>query len=61
MKWIAIAAGVVVALIVLVVVIGSLLPRDHVATVSARIAAPPERGVGNDHAAATASRRGVPM
>ena len=43
MKWIAIAAGVVVALIVLVVVIGSLLPRDHVATVSARIAAPPER------------------
>lgn len=41
MKWIAIAAGVVVALIVLVVLIGSLLPREHVATVSARIAAPP--------------------
>jgi uncharacterized protein YndB with AHSA1/START domain len=43
MKWIAIVVGVVVALIVLVVVIGSLLPRDHVATVSARIAAPPAK------------------
>jgi len=43
MKWIAIAIGVVIALIVLIVVIGSLLPRDHVATVSARIAAPPAK------------------
>jgi uncharacterized protein YndB with AHSA1/START domain len=43
MKWIAIAVGVIVALIVLIVVIGSLLPRDHVATVSARIAAPPSK------------------
>ena len=43
MKWIAIAGGVVVALIVLVVMIGSLLPRDHVATVSAVVAAPPAK------------------
>ena len=43
MKWIAIAVGVVVALIVLIVVIGSLLPRDHVATVSAAVAAPPAK------------------
>ena len=43
MKWIAILVGVVVALIVLIVVVGSLLPRDHVATVSARISAPPAK------------------
>jgi len=43
MKWIAIAVGVVVALIVLIVMIGSLLPRDHVATVSAAVAAPPAK------------------
>jgi uncharacterized protein YndB with AHSA1/START domain len=41
MKWIAIAVGVIVALVLLIVMIGSLLPRDHVATVSARISAPP--------------------
>jgi hypothetical protein len=41
MKWIAIAVGVIVAIVLLIVMIGSLLPRDHVATVSARISAPP--------------------
>lgn len=41
MKWIVIIGGAVVALIALVVIIGALLPRDHVASVSARIAAPP--------------------
>ena len=41
MKWLFIAAGVLVALVVLVVAIGSLLPREHIASVSARIAAPP--------------------
>ena len=41
MKWIAIAVGVIVAIVVLIVMIGSLLPRDHVATVSARISATP--------------------
>lgn len=39
MKWLLIAGAIVVALIVLVIVIGSLLPRDHVAAMSARIAA----------------------
>ena len=42
MKWALIAGGVIVSLIVLVVIIGALLPRDHVATVSARIAATPD-------------------
>jgi uncharacterized protein YndB with AHSA1/START domain len=42
MKWALIAGGVIVSLIVLVVVVGALLPRDHVATVSARIAATPD-------------------
>ena len=41
MKWALIAIGVVVAAVVLVIVVGALLPRDHVATLSARIAAPP--------------------
>jgi uncharacterized protein YndB with AHSA1/START domain len=43
MKWILIIAGVIVALVMVIVVIGSLLPREHVATVSARIAASPAR------------------
>jgi hypothetical protein len=43
MKWIAITVGVIVAFTMLIVVIGSLLPREHVATVSARITAPPAR------------------
>jgi uncharacterized protein YndB with AHSA1/START domain len=42
MKWALIIAGVVVAVAVVVVVIGTLLPRDHVAAMSARIAAPPD-------------------
>jgi uncharacterized protein YndB with AHSA1/START domain len=41
MKWVWSIAGVVVAVIVLVVVIGAMLPRDHIASVSARIAATP--------------------
>ena len=41
MKWVAIIGGALVALIVIVVIIGALLPRDHVASVSAKIAAPP--------------------
>jgi hypothetical protein len=42
MKWALIAAGAVVLLIALVAVAGLLLPRDHVAAMSARIAAAPE-------------------
>lgn len=40
MKWALIAVGVVVALVVVVVIVGALLPRDHVAIMRARIAAP---------------------
>ena len=42
MKWILIAVGIVAALIALIVVIGAMLPRDHAASVTARIAAKPE-------------------
>ena len=41
MKLVVITLGVVVGLVVLIVGIGALLPRDHVATVSARIGASP--------------------
>ncbi len=40
MKWAFIAVGVIAAVVVLVVIIGALLPRDHVAIMQARIAAP---------------------
>jgi uncharacterized protein YndB with AHSA1/START domain len=42
MKWLLIVGGVIVIAVLLVVVIGALLPRDHVATMTARIPAPPE-------------------
>lgn len=42
MRWLLIGGGVVVALILAVVIIGALLPRDHVAIVKARITATPE-------------------
>jgi uncharacterized protein YndB with AHSA1/START domain len=42
MKWIAIVAAALVALIAIVIVIRALLPRDHVSTLSARIPAPPQ-------------------
>ena len=42
MKWLLIAGGLLVALILVVVIVGTLLPRDHVATVTARIAGPPD-------------------
>jgi len=41
MKWIVITVGVIAGLVVLVAIVGAMLPRDHVATVTARIAAPP--------------------
>jgi uncharacterized protein YndB with AHSA1/START domain len=41
MKWVLLIAASVAALVVLVTVIGALLPRDHVATMTARIPAPP--------------------
>lgn len=41
MKWIGIVGGSLVALIIIVVIVGALLPRNHVASVAVRIAAPP--------------------
>lgn len=41
MKWALIAIGIVAGLLALVVVVGALQPRDHVVTMTARIAAPP--------------------
>ncbi|HEV8216582.1 MAG TPA: SRPBCC family protein [Gemmatimonadaceae bacterium] len=41
MKWIVVVAGTLAALIALVALIGAMLPRDHVASVTARIAAAP--------------------
>ena len=41
MKWMLFIGGAIVVLVALVVVVGALLPRDHVATVTARIPAPP--------------------
>ena len=42
MKWAAITVGVVVGLIIIVAVVGSMLPRDHIAAMSARVAASPD-------------------
>ena len=41
MKWVFIVAAIRLAIVVLIVVVGTLLPRDHVAAISARIAATP--------------------
>ncbi len=41
MKWIGIIAGSFVTLIVIIAIVGALLPRNHVASVTAKIAAPP--------------------
>jgi len=42
MKWILIGTGVIAVCIVVVVVIGALLPRDHTAAMTARVPASPE-------------------
>jgi uncharacterized protein YndB with AHSA1/START domain len=41
MKWVLIIGAVVVGFVLVIVLIGALLPRDHVASVTAKIAAPP--------------------
>jgi len=41
MKWVLVIGAVVVGLVLVVVLIGALLPRDHVASVSAKISASP--------------------
>lgn len=43
MKWVLIIAGALIGLIVLVALVGAMLPRDHVATMSTVIPAPPDR------------------
>ncbi|HEY4307014.1 MAG TPA: SRPBCC family protein [Gemmatimonadaceae bacterium] len=42
MKWLLVIATVLIAVVLLVVIVGSLLPRDHVAIVSARVAGAPD-------------------
>lgn len=42
MKWVLIIAGALVALVLLVMLVGSLLPVGHVASRSARLRQPPE-------------------
>jgi uncharacterized protein YndB with AHSA1/START domain len=42
MKWVWIIGGGLVALIAIVILVGTLLPRDHVASLTARIAATPD-------------------
>src|SRR5688500_12642796 len=42
MRWVLGAVGVLVSLVLIIVVVGYLLPRDHVASVSARYAASPD-------------------
>jgi uncharacterized protein YndB with AHSA1/START domain len=41
MRWALITVGVLVALALLVVLVGAMLPKGHVAAVTARISAPP--------------------
>jgi len=41
MRWALIAGAVLIGLIAAIVIVGALLPRDHVATMSARIAGSP--------------------
>jgi hypothetical protein len=61
MKWAFLAVGVLVGSIVVVAIVGSLLPRDHVAAMSARIASAPEGiwAVLTDPAAFPSWRRDV--
>jgi hypothetical protein len=42
MKWVALAAGLVVLAVAAIALVGSLLPRDHVAARSARFHRPPQ-------------------
>ena len=42
MRWILVTVGVLVGLVIVVYVVGTLLPKSHVASVSARYAATPE-------------------
>ncbi len=41
MKWALVAGGIIVALVLVVVVVGARLPRNHAVAMSARVTAPP--------------------
>lgn len=43
MRWIALIAGGLVAIVLVVVIVGALLPKGHVASRRARFSAPPEQ------------------
>jgi uncharacterized protein YndB with AHSA1/START domain len=43
MKWVFIIVGGLIGLVVLIAIIGAMLPRDHVASMTATIPAPPEK------------------
>jgi len=43
MRWIGIIVGLLVAIVALVVIIGALLPKGHIAARRARFSAPPDR------------------
>lgn len=43
MKWLLVSVAVIGALLLVVVIVGALLPVDHVASVSARVSAPVDR------------------
>jgi uncharacterized protein YndB with AHSA1/START domain len=61
MKWILIAVGAIVALVLVAVAIGALLPKSHVAQRSAVFAQPPERiwAVITDFAGQASWRRDI--
>lgn len=42
MKWLMIVGGVIVTMIMIVIIVGAMLPRDHVAAMTARVAASPD-------------------
>jgi uncharacterized protein YndB with AHSA1/START domain len=43
MKWALIIVGALVGIVILIAIVGAILKRDHVATMSASIAAPPDK------------------
>lgn len=42
MKWLLVTGGALVTIILVVVIVGTLLPRDHVAAITARVGATPD-------------------
>jgi uncharacterized protein YndB with AHSA1/START domain len=42
MKWLMIGGGVIVTVVAVVIIVGAMLPRDHVAAMTGRVAATPD-------------------